>query len=54
MQNTSLNSKEFGKAVTGEYFINREDEIKRIQNNIAGNINTILISPRRWGKTSMI
>jgi len=44
----------FGKVVTGEYFVNRKDEIKRIQSNIGSNINTILISPRRWGKSSLM
>jgi len=44
----------FGKVVTGEYFINRKSEIKRIQNNIISGINTILMSPRRLGKSSLI
>ncbi len=44
----------FGKVVTGEYFIDREEEIIRIRNNITSKINTVLISPRRWGKTSLI
>jgi hypothetical protein len=44
----------FGKVVTGKQFINRKDDIKRIQNNIQAGINTILMSPRRWGKSSLI
>ena len=44
----------YGKVVTGDTFINRVDDIKRIQNNINAGINTILISPRRWGKSSLI
>ncbi|MDX2429417.1 MAG: ATPase, partial [Bacteroides sp.] len=44
----------YGKIVTGKSFINRVQDIKRIQNNIAAGINTILISPRRWGKSSLI
>ncbi len=44
----------YGKVVTGKQFINRTDDIKRIQNNISAGINTILISPRRWGKSSLI
>jgi len=44
----------FGKIVTGENFINRSEDIKRIQSNIKAGINTILISPRRWGKSSLI
>ncbi len=44
----------YGKVVTGDTFINRVDDINRIQNNINAGINTILISPRRWGKSSLI
>ncbi len=44
----------FGKVVIGEYFINRKKEIKRINSNIRSNINTIIISPRRWGKSSLM
>lgn len=44
----------FGKVVTGDNFINRKDNIRRIQNNISAGINTILISPRRWGKSSLM
>jgi hypothetical protein len=44
----------YGKIVTGQSFINRTEDINRIQNNIAAGINTILISPRRWGKSSLI
>lgn len=44
----------YGKIVTGDNFINRKKDIKRIQNNISAGINTILISPRRWGKSSLM
>jgi hypothetical protein len=44
----------YGKIVTGNNFINRVDDIRRIQNNISAGINTILISPRRWGKSSLM
>ena len=44
----------YGKIVTGENFINRTEDIGRIQGNISSGINTILISPRRWGKSSLI
>jgi uncharacterized protein len=44
----------YGKIVTGKSFINRTEDIKRIRNNIAAGINTVLISPRRWGKSSLI
>jgi hypothetical protein len=44
----------YGKIVTGQSFINRTEDIERIRNNISAGINTILISPRRWGKSSLI
>jgi hypothetical protein len=44
----------YGKIVTGDNFINRSEDIKRINQNISAGINTILISPRRWGKSSLI
>ena len=44
----------YGKVVTGDNFINRKDDIKRIRNNISAGINTILISPRRLGKSSLM
>jgi len=45
---------EHGTLVYGGYFINRIDDIERINQNIKSNLNTILISPRRWGKTSLV
>lgn len=44
----------FGRVVTGEDFINREPEKRRIRNNILSLNNTIIISPRRWGKSSLV
>jgi hypothetical protein len=44
----------YGKVVTGKQFINRKEDIKRTQNNISASINTILISPRRWGNSSLM
>jgi len=44
----------YGKIVTGKQFINRKEDIRRIQDNISANINTIIISPRRWGKSSLV
>lgn len=44
----------FGKVVTDDKFVNRTDEIRRLQNNFKSGNNTILISPRRWGKTSLV
>lgn len=44
----------FGKAAEGEYFTDRQEDAKRLTANLTHGINTILISPRRWGKTSLV
>lgn len=44
----------YGMAVSGENFTDRVKETKRIVSNFEHGINTILISPRRLGKTSLI
>lgn len=45
---------EFGKVITGQGFLDREEERKRLSFNITSGINSILISPRRWGKSSLV
>ena len=44
----------FGTVVTGEQFTNREDEIGRLHSNFRNLRNSVIISPRRIGKTSLI
>jgi uncharacterized protein len=44
----------YGKIAAGEDFTDREEEALRLRSNFKGNINTILISPRRWGKSSLV
>ena len=44
----------FGAAVTDYNFIGREEETRRLMANFSEGINTILISPRRIGKTSLV
>ena len=44
----------FGKAVEGSYFTNRTKDAEHLEANLTHGINTILISPRRWGKTSLV
>jgi len=44
----------FGKTVTEGFFTNREYETKRLISNIESNINTIIVSPRRYGKSSLV
>lgn len=43
-----------GKAAEGDYFINRVEDQKRLNANLTHGINTIIVSPRRWGKTSLV
>ncbi len=44
----------FGVVASDEYFTDREKETERLVSNFKHGINTILISPRRWGKTSLV
>lgn len=44
----------YGMAVSGENFTDRIMETKRIKANFENGVNTILISPRRMGKTSLV
>ncbi len=44
----------FGKAAEGRFFTDRAEDAKRLTANLTHGINTILISPRRWGKTSLV
>ena len=44
----------FGHPAECLLFIKRTGERKRLAANISAHINTILISPRRWGKTSLV
>ena len=44
----------FGTAVSDYNFIGREKETQRLMANFTEGINTILISPRRIGKTSLV
>lgn len=44
----------FGVATSGDNFTDRKKETERLLLNFRHGINTILISPRRWGKTSLV
>ena len=43
----------FGVATSGDNFTDREKETERLLLNFRHSINTVLISPRRWGTESM-
>lgn len=44
----------FGIAASGDNFTDRKKETERLLLNFRHGINTVLISPRRWGKTSLV
>ena len=39
----------FGVATSGDNFTDREKETERLLLNFRHGVNTVLISPRRWG-----
>ncbi len=43
-----------GKTVSGMLFIDRKDMRKHLATNFRSGISTVLISPRRWGKSSLV
>ncbi len=45
---------EFGTQVKGAQFTNREKETAYLSRNFLYGINTTLIAPRRWGKSSLV
>lgn len=44
----------FGVPADNVHFIGRETEIERLSANMRYGVNTVLMSPRRWGKTSLV
>lgn len=44
----------YGKPAQGGTFTDREKECARLVDNFRYGINTFVISPRRWGKTSLV
>jgi len=44
----------YGTTVSAHSFTNREKEAEKLRNNLTQGINTTLISPRRWGKSSLV
>jgi hypothetical protein len=45
---------QYGKLAEGPSFVNRVNEKKTLKNNLSAGINTMLISPRRLGKSSLV
>lgn len=44
----------YGKVASQDLFINRDKEIRNMCLSFESHINTVLISPRRWGKSSLV
>ena len=44
----------YGVTVSKSAFTNREKETEKLFNNLTQGINTTIISPRRWGKSSLV
>lgn len=44
----------FGKIASDKNFTDRKGETERLVSNFESSVNTILISPRRWGKSSLV
>ena len=44
----------YGTTVSLHSFTNRENESAKLQSNLLNGINTTIISPRRWGKSSLV
>jgi uncharacterized protein len=44
----------YGNTVSNAAFTNRETEVEKLRSNLLSGINTMIISPRRWGKSSLV
>ncbi len=44
----------YGNTVSLHSFTNREKELEKLKNNLINGVNTMIISPRRWGKSSLV
>jgi len=44
----------YGKSSDNVNFTDREEESERLERNFKSLINTTIVSPRRWGKTSLV
>lgn len=44
----------YGELATKENFIDREEDRKRLKTFLGNGVNVMLVSPRRWGKSSLV
>ena len=45
---------QYGRIAEADNFIDRIDDRRELKNFLSHGINTILVSPRRWGKSSLV
>ncbi len=53
-RNGRVNPFKFGSIDDEPYFANRKEELKRVRSILASQVHLILMSPRRYGKSSLI
>jgi len=44
----------FGRTASEAHFTDRDEERARLRRNFGSGVNTIIVSPRRWGKSSLV
>lgn len=44
----------YGSTVSNRSFTDRDADVAKLQSNLLNGINTTIISPRRWGKSSLV
>ncbi len=45
---------QYGTLATREHFVDRVEDRARLKNFLSSHINVMLVSPRRWGKSSLV
>jgi AAA+ ATPase superfamily predicted ATPase len=53
-ESPSRNPFRFGDVATGEHFTNRQAETRELVSDLRSGQSVLIISPRRYGKTSLI
>src|SRR5690348_6465116 len=44
----------YGGIARGQYFADREDELRTLKLDVAGGQDVVIVSPRRFGKSSLV
>ena len=44
----------YGELATRENFIDRDEDRRQLKTFLTNGINVIVVSPRRWGKSSLV